>query len=56
MIAGPYRAGTSDPRQWHDNLLALNDAAYAVFSRGHVPIVGANIARRNEIGTEGGPP
>ena len=44
MIAGPYRAETSDPCQWHDNLLAVNDAAYAVFSRGHVPIVGVNMA------------
>ena len=44
MIAGPYRAGTSDPGQWHRNLLALNRAAYAVFSKGHVPVVGVNMA------------
>jgi hypothetical protein len=44
MIAGPYRSGSSDPRVWADNLRQLNLAAYAVFQKGHVPIVGVNLA------------
>ena len=44
MIAGPYRAGakTADERQ--ANLDALNQAALVVFERGHVPVIGVNLA------------
>lgn len=44
MVAGPYRTGSSDPRVWADNLAALNDTAHAVFLKGHVPIIGVNLA------------
>lgn len=44
MIAGPYRSGSSDPAVWAGNLRRLNAAAYAVFQRGHVPIIGVNLA------------
>lgn len=44
MIAGPYRSGSSDPAVWAANLRRLNAAAFAVFEKGHVPIVGVNLA------------
>jgi hypothetical protein len=44
MIAGPYRSGSSDSAVWADNLRKLNAAAYAVFMKGHVPIIGVNLA------------
>jgi hypothetical protein len=44
MIAGPYRSGSSDPARWAENLRKLNAAALAVFQKGHVPIVGVNLA------------
>jgi hypothetical protein len=44
MIAGPYRSGSSDPAVWTENLRKLNQAALAVFQKGHVPIVGVNMA------------
>lgn len=44
MIAGPYRSGSSDPAVWADNLRKLNAAAYAVFQKGHVPLIGVNLA------------
>ena len=44
MIAGPYRSGSSDPAVWADNLRKLNVAAYAVLQKGHVPIIGVNLA------------
>jgi hypothetical protein len=44
MIAGPYRAGSSDPAVWAENLRALNYAAHAVFKMGHVPVIGVNLA------------
>src|SRR6476469_5787521 len=44
MIAGPYRSGSSDPAVWAQNLRTLNRSAYAVFQKGHVPIVGVNLA------------
>ena len=44
MIAGPYRSGSSDPQAWEQNLRALNGAAHAVFNKGHVPIIGVNLA------------
>ena len=44
MVAGPYRSGSSDPAVWALNLRRLNEFAHAVFRRGHVPIVGVNLA------------
>lgn len=44
MVAGPYRSGSSDPSVWARNLRRLNTFAYAVFLRGHVPIIGVNLA------------
>ncbi len=44
MVAGPYRSGSSDPIVWAENLRMLNRAAYAVFQKGHVPIIGVNLA------------
>jgi hypothetical protein len=44
MIAGPYNTGAKSDADREANLLALNQAAYRVFRRGHVPIVGVNLA------------
>lgn len=44
MIAGPYDTGARTHADREANLLALNRAAYQVFCRGHVPIVGVNLA------------
>jgi hypothetical protein len=44
MVAGPYRSGSSDPTVWAANLRTLNQAANAVFQKGHVPIIGVNMA------------
>ena len=40
MIAGPYTAGAADESQRQANLDAMNRAAYEVFLRGHIPIIG----------------
>lgn len=44
MVAGPYRSGSSDPAVWSRNLRKLNVAAVAIFQKGHVPIIGVNMA------------
>jgi hypothetical protein len=44
MVAGPYRSGSSDPAVWAQNLRVLNGFAYAVLEKGHLPIVGVNLA------------
>jgi len=44
MVAGPYRTGTRTESERAENLQALNRVAYEVFQRGHVPIVGVNLA------------
>jgi hypothetical protein len=44
MVAGPYRTGSPDPAVWAQNLRRLNNAAYAIFRKGHVPIIGVNLA------------
>jgi hypothetical protein len=41
-VAGPYSAPTPEKRQ--RNLDAMNDAAAAVYRRGHVPVIGVNAA------------
>ena len=44
MIAGPYRTGAKSESDREANLRALNRAAYDVFRKGHVPIIGVNMA------------
>jgi hypothetical protein len=44
MVAGPYRTGARDAAERARNLRALNLAARAIHERGHVPIVGVNLA------------
>lgn len=44
MVAGPYRSGSSDPAVWAENLRKLNLSARAIFEKGHVPIIGVNMA------------
>jgi hypothetical protein len=44
MIAGPYSTGAKTQADREANLLALNRTAYQVFRKGHVPIVGVNLA------------
>ena len=44
MVAGPYRSGAATAAAQADNLRVLNDAAYEVFRKGHVPIIGVNLA------------
>jgi len=41
---GPYAAGARSDEDRRENLRALNRAAYEVFRRGHVPIIGVNLA------------
>lgn len=41
LIAGPYRGGThGDPVRIAENLRRLEDAALAVYERGHMPMIG----------------
>ena len=44
MVAGPYLAGARTEEDRAANLRRMNDAAVAVFDRGHVPIIGVNLA------------
>jgi hypothetical protein len=44
MIAGPYSTGTKSEEDREKNLGELNRAAYEVFRKGHVPIIGVNVA------------
>lgn len=44
MIAGPYTSGASDEDARKANLRTLNQAALAVFEKGHIPIIGVNLA------------
>jgi hypothetical protein len=43
MISGPYTTGAKTRAERERNLNALNRAAFEVFRRGHVPIVGVNL-------------
>jgi GDP-mannose pyrophosphatase NudK len=41
LIAGPYRSGTDDqPERIARNLHMMNETAYAVYQRGHLPVCG----------------
>jgi hypothetical protein len=45
LIAGPYRSGTGDdPDLMAANLARLEEAAWPVFQRGHVPMIGEWVA------------
>lgn len=44
MIAGPYTSGARTEEARAANLRVLNQAAVEVFRRGHVPIIGVNLA------------
>jgi hypothetical protein len=44
MVAGPYTSGGAGPALRAANLDAMNRAALALFDRGHVPIIGVNMA------------
>jgi hypothetical protein len=44
MVAGPYSAGARSEAERVENLRALNRVAYEVLRRGHVPIIGVNLA------------
>jgi hypothetical protein len=44
MIAGPYSSGAQTDDERAENLRAMNRVALEVFRRGHVPIIGVNLA------------
>jgi len=45
LIAGPYRSGTGDdPALMAANLTRLEAAAWPIFARGHVPMIGEWVA------------
>lgn len=45
LIAGPYRSGTGDdPALMAKNLAKLEQAAWPIFRRGHVPMIGEWVA------------
>lgn len=44
MIGGPYGTGARHAADRAANLSRMNDAALAVFRKGHVPIIGVNLA------------
>lgn len=44
MIAGPYRSEASSQPTRERDLSLLNQAALAIFRKGHVPVVAVNLA------------
>ena len=45
LIAGPYRSGTNDePAALARNLATLESAAWPIFQKGHVPMIGEWVA------------
>lgn len=44
MVSGPYTAGAPTPELRAANLRRMNEAALAVWERGHVPVIGVNMA------------
>ncbi|MCZ6836383.1 MAG: DUF4406 domain-containing protein [Planctomycetota bacterium] len=44
MIAGPYGSGAATEADRARNLEVMNKAALEVFEKGHVPIIGVNLA------------
>lgn len=57
LIAGPYRSGTGDdPALMAANLARLEAAAWPVFAKGHVPMIGEWAALPVLRGAGGGAP
>lgn len=54
MIAGRYKGGAKTPEEQEANLRILNQAALAIFEKGHVPVIGVNMALP-VIAAAGGP-
>ena len=44
LIAGPYTAGAATQSDRDRNLKLLNEAAWQVLLRGHLPMIGVNLA------------
>jgi hypothetical protein len=45
LVAGPYRSGTNDdPACIATNMRTMNEAALALFRRGHIPVTGEALA------------
>jgi len=45
LIAGPYRSGTNDdPAKMAQNLNTLEQVAWPIFQKGHVPMIGGWVA------------
>lgn len=44
MVAGPYRSSARSDQERQANLDVLNRAAVSIFRKGHIPIVGVNLA------------
>lgn len=45
LIAGPYRSGTGDdPSKMAANLARLEQAAWPIFRKGHIPMIGEWVA------------
>ena len=54
LVAGPYRSGTGDdPDLMARNLGRLEEAAWPIFERGHVPMIGEWVALPVLRGAEG---
>jgi hypothetical protein len=57
LIAGPYRSGTEDdPTKMATNLARLEAAAWPIFQKGHVPMIGEWAALPILRGAGGGAP
>lgn len=57
LIAGPYRSGTGDdPSKMAANLARLEAAAWPIFRKGHVPMIGEWAALPILRGAGGGAP
>ena len=44
MVGGPYGTGAKSAADRAANLQRMNEAALAIFRKGHVPIIGVNLA------------
>ena len=44
MIAGPYTSGSKDKERWKQNHKEMNRVAYEVHLKGHIPVIGVNVA------------
>ena len=44
MVAGPYLAGAATAAERRANHVRMNEVALRVFEKGHVPIIGVNVA------------